>query len=173
MENETTRNMILWFFLALFLASMFLMARLIWPFISILVMAAVVSGVFSPVYRRIRRFLKTKPGTASLLTCILIFLILFVPIVLMVGILSGEAFEMVQWARQADFTGQIRALLSDSRLLEKINDGLSRFNLELTGEQINQGITELGKAVGLFVYRQSVSNASNLFKLLVDVILQS
>jgi predicted PurR-regulated permease PerM len=53
-------------------------------------------------------------------------------------------------------------------MLEKINEGLARFNLELTGEQINQGITELGKVVGLFVYRQSVSNASNLFKLLVN-----
>ena len=168
MENETTRNMILWFFLALFLASIYLMARLIWPFVSILVMAAVVSGMFSPVYRLICRPPRINSAAASLLTCLLIFVILFVPIVLMVGILSGEAFELVQWARHADLTGQIRGLLSDNRILEQVNDVLARFNLQLTGEQINQGITELGKVVGLFIYRQSASIASNLFKFLVN-----
>ncbi len=168
MENETTRSMIFWFFLALFLASFFLMARLIWPFISILVMAAVVSGVFSPLHRLLSRIPRVTPSTASLLTCLVIFFILFVPIVMLVGLLSGEAYELVQWARNADLTGQIRGLLADSQLLERVNEGLSRFNLQLTGEQINRGITELGKVVGLFIYRQSTSIASNLFKFLVN-----
>ncbi len=160
--------MILWFFLALFLASMLLMARLIWPFVSIVVLGAVVSGLFSPVYRFLHRPPKIKASPASILTCLLIFLILFIPIVLLVGILSGEAYDLVQWARSADLTGQMRGLLSDSRLLERLNDGLARFNLQLTGAQVNQAISELGRQVGLFIYRQSASIASNLFKFLIN-----
>ena len=168
MEKETTRNVILWFFLALFLASIFLMARLIWPFLSIIVMAAVISGVFSPVYRLLARLPKLDAPSASLVTCLLIFAVLFVPIVLVVGILSGEAYDLVQWAGNADLTGQIRNLLSDSRLLERINEGLARFNLQLTGQQINEGVSELGRQIGLFIYRQSTLIASNLFKFLVN-----
>jgi predicted PurR-regulated permease PerM len=74
----------------------------------------------------------------------------------------------VQWARNADLTGQIRNLLSESRLLEQINEGLARFNLQLTGQQINEGVSELGRQVGLFIYRQSTLIASNLFKFLVN-----
>ncbi|MGD8368981.1 MAG: AI-2E family transporter [Desulfobacterales bacterium] len=168
MENETTRSMIFWFFLALFLASFFLMARLIWPFISILVMAAVVSGMFSPLHQLFCRLPWLKPAPASVLTCLVIFFLLFIPIVMLVGLLSGEAFDLVQWARNADLTGQIRGLLADSQLLEKVNEGLVRFNFQVTGEQINRGITELGKVVGLFIYRQSTAIASNLFKFLVN-----
>ena len=51
MENRTSSKAIIWFFLALFLVSFYLLGKLLWPFISVLVLGAVMTGVFSPLYR--------------------------------------------------------------------------------------------------------------------------
>ena len=66
MEDRTSRNIILLFFLALFMVSAFLLGWLIWPFISVIVLAAVVTGVFKPVYSFFNR--KINYLYASLLT---------------------------------------------------------------------------------------------------------
>jgi hypothetical protein len=49
MGDRTSQNMILWFFLACFLISISLMGWLLSPFLSILVLGAVVTGVFYPI----------------------------------------------------------------------------------------------------------------------------
>ena len=49
-SNQGSRDMILWFFLAVFIVSCLLMGWLLWPFLSVIILAIVVSGVFSPVY---------------------------------------------------------------------------------------------------------------------------
>jgi hypothetical protein len=51
MEDLTSQNTILWFFLACFLISISLMGWLLSPFLSIIVLGAVVAGIFHPVYR--------------------------------------------------------------------------------------------------------------------------
>jgi predicted PurR-regulated permease PerM len=171
METQTSRNMILWFFLGLFLISCGLLGLLLWPFVSILVMAAVCTGAFLPVYRYLVGFPRIKPGVASLITCIIVFIVLFVPIVLFVGILSGEAFDMVQWARGAELGRHIRTVLDSSTIVEEANQVLARFNFELTGDQFNEAITEAGRQVGLFLYRQSTAIASNFFIFFVNFFL--
>lgn len=158
--------MILWFFLALFLVSLFVLGRLIWPFISIVALAAVASGVFSPFYRLLARFL--KPSLASFLTCVLIFFILFVPIVFFVGVLSKEAYDLYVMAKGAVLSDQIRELMSRSHILERANLALSYFNVEITGEEFNKVVSEAGKAVGLFLYQQASAIASNVFYFLLN-----
>ena len=88
MTERSSRDLILWFFLGLFLISIVLLGWLLWPFISVIVIGAVVTGVFTPVYQLINR--KMRASFASLLTCLLIFVVLFVPIVFIVTVVSGE-----------------------------------------------------------------------------------
>ena len=71
MEDTRSKNMILWFFLALFIVSCLLLGWLLLPFLSILVMAAVVTGLFNPLFNILKK--KLKPALASLLTCFLAF----------------------------------------------------------------------------------------------------
>lgn len=167
MEDQFSRNAILWFFLVIFLVSFLTLGWLIWPFYSILIMAAVISGISSPVYRYFCGRKWIKPPLASLATCLLIFLVLFVPIALFVGVLSAEAYDLYLWAKSADLGSQIDAMLRSS-LVERINAILARFNYNLTGEDLNAGVSELGKVVGLFLYRQSTAIASNFLKFLVN-----
>lgn len=158
--------MILWFFLALFLVSAFMLGWLFWPFISVIVLAAVVTGIFKPVYNfLINR--KIKPLFSSLLTCVLIFIILFIPTLLFVGILSKEAYGLYLMGKGGVISDQIKTLFESSRILDKTNFILSNFNIDITGEELNKAISELGKVVGLFLFQQASSIASNVLKFLV------
>jgi hypothetical protein len=49
MQDKTSGNIILWFFLALFFVSAFLLGRLFWPFISVIILGAVVTNIFKTV----------------------------------------------------------------------------------------------------------------------------
>ena len=165
MQDRTSGNIILWFFLALFLVSAFLLGRLLWPFISAIILAAVVTSIFKPLYVLLNR--KTSPLFSSLLTCALIFFILFIPTVFFVGLLSKEAYDLYLMGKGAVISDQIKQILETSKILDKINLILSNFHIEIAGEELNKGISELGKVVGLFLYQQASSIASNIFKFFV------
>jgi len=165
MQDRTSGNIILWFFLALFLVSAFLFGRLLWPFISVIILAAVVTSIFKPVYVLLNR--KMRPLFSSLLTCALIFLILFIPTVFFVGILSKEAYGLYLMGKGAVISDQIKQILETSKILDKVNLILSNFHIKITGEELNKGISELGKVVGFFLYQQASSVASNILKFFV------
>ncbi len=172
MTDVTSKNPTLWFFISLFLVSSALLGWLLWPFFSIIVIAAVVTGVFRPVYNR----LSTVKGVmsapfASFLTCALIFLVLFVPIALLVGILSKEAYDLYQAARDAVLGEKIQSLLEGNIWIEKIKLFFSRFNIEISGEELKSMVTQTAKVVGLFLYEQARAIASNMFAFIINFIL--
>ncbi|MBE0664412.1 MAG: hypothetical protein IH584_01220, partial [Candidatus Aminicenantes bacterium] len=119
MEDKFPRDLILWFFLVLFLISIFMMGWLLRPFISIIILAFVVTGVFNSIYVALAAKLKQQP--ASLLTCMLIFVLLFVPIVLFVGILSKEAYELYLLGKGAQINDRLKSLLAESSILDRVN----------------------------------------------------
>jgi predicted PurR-regulated permease PerM len=166
MGENSHRNMILWFFLICFLISIFFLGWLLWPFVSTIILAAVVTGVFSPIYSYFRR--KMRASLASLLTCVLIFFIIFVPIVFFVGILSKEAYDVYLMAKGAVLSDNIRHLIEGSRALEKANLILSNFDIKFTGEELNKAISEAGRVIGLFLYEQARAITSNILKFLVN-----
>ena len=84
--------MILWFFLAVFTVSCFLLGWLLWPFISVIVLATVITGVFNPIYKFFNS--KINPTLSSLLTCLIVFFVLFIPATFFVGVLANEAYEL-------------------------------------------------------------------------------
>jgi predicted PurR-regulated permease PerM len=166
LSDSTPRDIILWFFLALFLVSCFLLGWLLWPFLSIIVLAAVITGIFNPVYRYLNR--KFKPIPSSLLTCLIIFFVLFIPVSVFIGILANEGYDMYLAAREAVLSNQYKELLANSKIVEKINPFLSNFGLTITGEEINKGIAELGRVVGLFLYEQARSMTANVLNFVVN-----
>ncbi len=166
MSDSRQRDIILWFFLALFLVSCFLLGWLLWPFLSVIVLAAVVTGLFNPVYRLLNRRLSSV--FSSLLTCLLIFLVLFIPVSVFIGILANEAYDMYLAAREAVLSNPFKELFANSRIVEKINPILANFGLTITGDEINKAIAELGRVVGLFLYDQARSMTTNLLNVVVN-----
>ena len=165
------RNPILWFFLACFIVSFVLLGWLLLPFISIILLGAVVGGLFYPVYRIMAAHPKIRPSIASLATCVLIFFVLFVPIVFFIGSLTQQAYGLYQMARSAAINEQINALLQDTRILERANAYLADFNLEHTGDELKNAASEVAKFVGLYLYDQARSIASNTLAFVINFIL--
>lgn len=166
MGEKSHRDIILWVFLIYFVISIFFLGWLLWPFVSTIILAAVVTGVFSPVYSYFCR--KIRPSLASLLTCVLIFFIIFVPIVFFVGILSKEAYDVYLMAKGAVLSDNIRNIIEGSMVLEKANLILSNFDIKFTGEELNKAISEAGREIGLFLYEQARAITSNILKFLVN-----
>lgn len=167
MKDQSSRYMILWFFLGLFLISIYLIFKLLWPFISIIVMASVVTAIFMPVYHRVSN--KVNSSYASLLTCIFIFCILFVPIAFFVGVLSKEAADLIVLAKGAVKGDQLRTLLENSSVIERINSLLARLNIEgISGDQLIAPVSELGQYVGRFIFEQARDIATNVFSFVVS-----
>ena len=171
MPDIASKNIILGFFIALFLVSAFLLGWLFQPFISIIVLAGVVTGVFTPVYKKIENDGKINPPIASFLTCILIFMVLFVPIAFFIGILSKEAYGLYLAAKNAVFSAEVKKILESNVWIEQINVYLRPFNFELNGEELNNIITQLAKTVGLFLYEQARSIAQNMFIFVINFVL--
>ena len=163
---QGTPNMILWFFLAVFSLSCVMMGWLLWPFVSVIILAIVVTAVFTPVYKLLNRRLNAT--LSSLLTCVLIFIVLFLPLSFLVGILANEAWELYLTARGALQSKPIMELLEKSDIFDKINHFLARFKIEITGEQLNRAIAEVGRVVALFLYEQARSITTNVLKFIVN-----
>ena len=166
MGEKSHRDIILWVFLIYFVISIFFLGWLLWPFVSTIILAAVVTGVFSPVYSYFCR--KIRPSLASLLTCVLIFFIIFVSIVFFVGILSKEEYDVYLMAKGAVLSDNIRNIIEGSMVLEKANLILSNFDIKFTGEELNKTISEAGREIGLFLYEQARAITSNILKFLVN-----
>jgi len=165
-NDRNPRGMILWFFLAVFTVSCVMLGWLLWPFLSVIVLAIVVTGIFNPVYRFLNR--KFNSVISSLITCILIFFVLFIPATFFVGVLANEAYELYQTARVAVQTLEIKKLIEQSKLIDKANQILDNFNIEITGDQITKTVSEIGRVVGLFTYQQLSSITANVLKLIVN-----
>ncbi|MGD8991434.1 MAG: AI-2E family transporter [Desulfobacterales bacterium] len=158
--------MILWFFLAVFSLSCIMMGWLLWPFVSVIILAIVVAAVFTPVYKFLIR--RLNPTLSSLLTCVLIFIVLFLPLSFLVGILANEAWELYLTTRGALQNKPIMELLEKSDIFDTINHFLARFKIEITGEQLNRAIAEVGRVVALFLYEQARSITTNVLKFIVN-----
>lgn len=171
MAETGFKDGILWFFLALFIVSFFMLGKLLWPFLSIIVMGMVITGLFAPFYNLIQIEGKIGSNFASFLTCLLIFLVIFVPIVLFVGVLSKEAYDLYISARNAAFTARIMEFLADSSIVDRINDWLANFNFQITGQELNKAVSEIARFVGFFLYEQARSIASNTLAFVVSFFL--
>jgi len=168
MQEKTTTDLILWFFLGLFLISLFLIGWLLLPFFSTIVLAAVVTGLFNPVYRYMVNKFRIKPYLSAFITCSLIFCILFVPIVFFTGILSKEAYDLYMMGKGAVLSGQLNKLFENSRVVEKANMVLSNINIQFTITDLNRSISELGKFIGLFLFEQAKMITSNILSFVVN-----
>lgn len=158
--------MILWFFLAVFAVSCILLGWLLWPFISVIVLATVITGVFNPIYVFFNG--KMNPTLSSLLTCLIVFFVLFIPATFFVGILANEAYDLYLSARAAVQTMHIRDLIEQSELIDKANEILANFNIEITAAQITNVVSEVGRVVGLFLYQQLSSITANVLSFIIN-----
>ena len=165
MEQNIFQRAVFFFFLALFCISIFLVGKVIAPFFASLLLGIVIAGIFSPVFRGLDRFMPSR--AASVLTCLAVFFIVFIPVVFFVGILSREALGLYNMARDAVFSNTLISFLESTRALERINEFLTRANIQIqvSWRELVDPLTEVGKNLGFSLFQQARFLTSNLLNL--------
>ncbi|HET98103.1 MAG TPA: AI-2E family transporter [Desulfurivibrio alkaliphilus] len=153
--------MVMGYFLILFLISILLVGRLLWPFLSILILSYLLTSIFRPIYNLLNR--KLPDFFASLLTCTLVVLLVFVPLVFFVFALAQEAQNLYEWGRGAgaNLGLKLRAF-QESPLFVRLQETAALLGFSLEPDNISRALAELARVVGLFLYNQASSWAANI-----------
>jgi len=160
------------FFITFMLCSLAFLLGLFWTYISAIVLALLTASVFYPLYTRVKPLFKGHEILASLFMTLFILLVLIIPMGWFATTLSNEALDFYNATRNSVSLNKIQeALASNSPFAQKIRKIGDLAGLELSPETIKHLSTSVGKEVGLFLYNQSRSMASNLFSFLVHFFL--
>ena len=166
-EQRISQKAVFVFFIALFCIAIFLAGNLMAPFFAVIILGIVSTGIFSPVFRIFSK--KLPPNAASVLTCFLIFFVIFIPVVFFLGILSNEAFNLYVMARDAVVSNHLKDLLENTHVLERVNAFLAKTGIDkaVTWDEFINPISELAKVVGFSLFEQAGFITSNVFSLVL------
>lgn len=159
------------FFMLVFTVSALLLGRLLWEFLTPIMLAGALASLSVPILARLTRWLDGRKRLAAGLTTALIVVCVIAPIAVLVVSLSQQAYGIYLDTRVVSMTERLRQLLeSDSQIAEK-----ARRAAELMGVDASpQGLVEASaaglKAVGLWVYDQLRGVAANTVSLLLDFV---
>ncbi len=161
--NEKGPNtMRIYYFLMVFLLSIVFLGRILWPFWSILVLSFLLTSIFRPLYKIFVR--KVPVNLASILTCLLIVVIVFIPLLFFVGALSNEALGLYQWGRDTQVGLKLQSFMQDSPMVVQLQGYLQEFGFEFEPTQIAAMFSYLAKTAGLFFYNQASAWAANILQ---------
>jgi predicted PurR-regulated permease PerM len=169
MQRKNTPNpMVVKYFITLFVVSLLLLGLLLWPFFSILIVSFILVSLFKPVYTLLTR--KMSTNMASLLTCLLIIIIVFVPLIFFVGALSAEAIGLYKLGKATNFDVglKLKELIEQSALFVQVQELLAGFGINLEPEGLNKTLSEFAKMVALFLYGQATSWAANIMTFVIS-----
>ncbi len=150
------------YFLLLFLVSFLLIGKLFWPFFSILILSFLLTGLFQPVFRFFHERLKFSGQFSSLVTCCLIIVVVFVPLMIFVVALSREVLGIYPLIKDKNLALLMQQLLEENQTVGRIKDIFAGFGLTFHPERVTQVLSEFGKVAGLFLYNQASSWAANI-----------
>jgi predicted PurR-regulated permease PerM len=153
------------YFLLIFCVSAIFLGRILWPFWSILVLSFLLASLFRPTYLFLHSRKLSAP-LASIFTCVLIVVIVFIPLLLFIGALSNEAFSLYQWAKDAGLGIKIHAFFQSHPLAAQFQTYLQGLGLEFEPTQFTDNLSSLVKSGVLFLYNQASSWAANILKFL-------
>jgi predicted PurR-regulated permease PerM len=152
------------YFLAVFFLSAILLGRLLWPFWSILVLSFLLANLFRPVYTSLNR--RMSEPIASALTCFLIVALVFIPLVFLVGSLTGEAMGLYNWGRDTQIGLKLQTFIQESPFIAHLQLRLQELGLNFKPTMVTDTLTYLAKEAGLFLYKQASNWAANIMQFL-------
>lgn len=158
-------SMRIWYFLLIFLISIIFLGYILWPFWSILVLSFLLTNIFRPIYKILAKTL--SEGGASILTCMLIILIVFIPLLFFVGALSSEALGLYHWGRSTQVGLKFQLLMQESPLVLQFQDYLKDFGFSFEPAQITGMFSYIAKMAGLFIYNQASAWAANILQFII------
>ncbi|RUM40597.1 MAG: AI-2E family transporter [Desulfocapsa sp.] len=148
------------YFSVVFLISILLLGWVLWPFWQLLVLAFLLAGIFRPIYNWLGKWV--SPWMASLLSCGLIVLIVFVPLTICIGALSTEALDFFQMSRDRNLLIKLQLFIQNNTLAGQAQEVLASFGINFEPSDITALFSDLSKATGLFIYGKASAWAANI-----------
>ena len=162
------------FFLIFLFCSLLLILKLFWTFLSPIILALLIVSIFHPVYSKVKSLLRNREVLASLCVTFFILIILVIPVGWFIGTLSNEAYEFYKKSSNQVSLSRIKNIVKDDpvwgKRFEKINE---MTGLKITPDTIEDLASSIGKNIGLFLYDQIRSMASNLLNFLIHFFLMA
>lgn len=156
--------------LVMFALALLLVGRLMWPFLSILVLAFLLAGIFQPIYNFFTRR-RISETFAALLTCLLIILVVFVPLAFFGTALSKEAYGLYLMGKEAKLGTNLIAILQKNPLVLRLEGILAGYGVALAPAQISKVVSDFSRYVGMFLYTQASAWAANILAFLFNFFL--
>jgi predicted PurR-regulated permease PerM len=166
MTPQKPSRMVLQYFLLLFLLSTLLVGHLLWPFLSILVLSFLLAGIFQPVYLFMTR--RFSPGFSSLVTCIFVVFLVFLPLMFFVAALSSEALNLYHLSKGTDINQMLQNLLFESSMMQRGQEILASYGIALDPERLAASLTDLSGKTGLFLFTQAKAWAANVMLIIFN-----
>ncbi len=149
------------------------------PYLSTVVLAAILAVLFSPVHRRIEHAVKGRKNVAAFLSCIALTLLVVLPllIVLVLVIQQGiESFKAIQaWSDAGNFESLSKLPLGKhiADLTDTVYDEIAPIvpGLKKSDLKFAQWLTQASKQVGSFLLQQSGSLIGNVTSLVANFFL--
>ncbi len=153
------------YFLLVFFVSIFFMGRILWPFWSILVLSFLLSNLFRPIYNYLTKYM--RESIASILTCIVIITIVFVPLTFFTFAITDEALNLYHWGRDSRVGLKLQIFVQESSAIAHLREYLKEVGFDFKPSQLTASLSYLAKMGGLLLYNQASSWAANIMQFLV------
>ena len=116
-------------------------------FLIALLLAAILSGIAHPFYRRVLRLFRGRKALASVATLLVVLTVIVVPLIGLLGIVASQAVEVSQTVRPA-----IEELIREPNQLDRMLQRLPAYDrLEPYQDQIIAKLGELAARTGAFL----------------------
>jgi len=152
------------YFLLVFLISIFFFGRILWPFWSVLILSFLLTNLFRPIYIFLSK--KLPDSVASVLTCLLIIALVFIPLIYFILALTDEALNLYNWGRDSRVALRLQLFIQESPLILQLQEQLKEVGFEFNPSQISDSFSYLAKKGGLLLYSQASAWAANILQFL-------
>jgi len=149
-------------FLLVFLTALLMLGLVLWPFSNQIFLAFFLASIFQPAYSRLSS--KTRPWVAAALTCTLITLCVFLPLLYCVKSISAEIPAVIQLGRRNDIFALLQQTLQNNALVSRAAAMLADFGINFEVAGIPDLITRMLSTAGLFVSRQVSAWAADIMR---------
>ena len=153
-------------FLVLLLVAFLLVLRILLPFAAVILVALATVGLVHPAFRNLQRVMGGYRRVAAIVICLLLMAAVLVPILLTVQAVSQEALGFYKLTTvQLSEESFLQVLERHQDTIDRVNRALSPLGIRLTAERIYNDLATVSVKLGGFFYRQGVSLAKGLARL--------
>lgn len=165
LNGPTPSPMQIKYFVLVFFISIFFLGKVLYPFWSILVLSFLLTGLFRPIYLFFCRGM--HDNLASVLTCLLIIAIVFIPLIFFIGSLTNEALALYNWGRDSQVGLKVVQFLQESEYMVKFQAYMADFGFNFKPQLIIDFFSYVAKRGGLMLYNQASIWAANIMQFVV------